>query len=40
MGSNEAIKRAAIKSLGIACLSRLAVADAIRSGELHEIRTP
>jgi len=39
-GSSEAIKHAAILGLGIACLSRWVVDDAVRSGALHVLRTP
>ncbi len=39
-GSSEAIKHAAILGLGVACLSRWVVDDAIRSGALHVLRTP
>lgn len=37
---HEAIKQAAIAGLGVACLSRLMVEDAISSGRLVEVKTP
>lgn len=40
LGSNEAVKRAVASGLGLGCLSRHAVADAIASGWLVELRTP
>jgi DNA-binding transcriptional LysR family regulator len=40
LGSNEAVKRAVASGLGLGCLSRHAVADAVASGWLVELRTP
>jgi DNA-binding transcriptional LysR family regulator len=40
MGSNEAVKRAVAAGLGLGCLSRHAVADAVSQGWLLELRTP
>jgi DNA-binding transcriptional LysR family regulator len=40
LGSNEAVKRAVALGLGLGCLSRHAVADAIRQGWLVEVKTP
>lgn len=40
LGSNEAVKRAVASGLGLGCLSRLAVEDAIASGWLVELKTP
>jgi DNA-binding transcriptional LysR family regulator len=40
LGSNEAVKRAVALGLGLGCLSRLAVADAVQQGWLVELRTP
>ncbi len=40
LGSNEAVKRAVRAGLGIGCLSRLAVQEAIDSGLLVQVRTP
>jgi len=39
LGSNEAVKRAVASGLGLGCLSRLAVAHALREGWLLELRT-
>lgn len=39
LGSNEAVKRAVASGLGLGCLSRLAVADAITQGWLVEVKT-
>jgi len=39
LGSSEAIKHAAILGLGLACLSRWVVDDAVASGKLHILRT-
>jgi DNA-binding transcriptional LysR family regulator len=39
LGSNEAVKRAVAAGIGLGCLSRLAVADAIRQGWLVELNT-
>jgi DNA-binding transcriptional LysR family regulator len=40
LGSNEAVKRAVASGLGLGCLSRLAVQDAIAGGWLVEVKTP
>lgn len=40
LGSNEAVKRAVASGLGVGCLSRHAVADALREGWLVALRTP
>lgn len=40
LGSNEAVKRAVASGLGLGCLSRHAVADAIARGWLVELETP
>ena len=40
LGRNEAVKRAVRAGLGIGCLSRLAVQEAIDSGLLVQVRTP
>jgi DNA-binding transcriptional LysR family regulator len=40
LGSNEAVKRAVALGLGLGCLSRHAVADAIRQGWLVEVQAP
>jgi DNA-binding transcriptional LysR family regulator len=39
LGSNEAVKRAVASGLGLGCLSRLAVQDAVASGWLVELKT-
>lgn len=39
LGSNEAVKRAVASGLGLGCLSRHAVEDALRAGWLVELRT-
>jgi DNA-binding transcriptional LysR family regulator len=39
LGSSEAIKNAAVLGLGLACLSRWVVDDAVQSGKLHILRT-
>lgn len=39
LGSNEAVKRAVASGLGLGCISRLAVADALQAGWLVEVRT-
>ncbi len=39
LGSTEAIKHAAAANLGLACLSRLAVADSLAAGRLVEVAT-
>lgn len=39
LGSNEAVKRAVASGLGVGCLSRHAVADALRGGWLVELDT-
>ncbi|HVZ46335.1 MAG TPA: LysR family transcriptional regulator [Ramlibacter sp.] len=39
LGSNEAVKRAVASGMGIGCLSRLAVEDAVASGWLVELST-
>jgi len=39
LGSSEAIKHAAILGLGLACLSRWVVDDAVQVGKLHILRT-
>jgi len=39
LGSNEAVKRAVASGLGLGCLSRHAVADALREGWLVELKT-
>ena len=40
LGSNEAVKRAVASGLGLGCLSRLAVREAIAQGDLVELDTP
>ncbi len=40
LGHTEAIKQAVRTGLGISCLSRVTVADALRSGEIVELKTP
>jgi DNA-binding transcriptional LysR family regulator len=40
LGSNEAVKRAVACGLGLGCLSRHAVADAVTQGSLAELKTP
>lgn len=40
LGSNEAVKRAVASGLGVGCLSRHAVAHALREGWLVELKTP
>lgn len=40
LGSTEAIKQALVAGLGLACLSRHAVADLLASGALREVHTP
>ncbi|HSI52163.1 MAG TPA: LysR family transcriptional regulator [Ideonella sp.] len=40
LGSSEAIRQAAIEGLGVACLSRWLVADALAAGRLVQLRTP
>jgi DNA-binding transcriptional LysR family regulator len=40
LGQSEAIKQAVIAGLGIACLPRAAIADALDSGKLVALRTP
>ena len=40
LGSNEAVKRAVASGLGLGCLSRLAVHEAIKQGDLVELATP
>jgi len=40
LGSNEAVKRTVASGLGLGCLSRHAVADALASGWLVELKTP
>jgi DNA-binding transcriptional LysR family regulator len=40
LGSNEAVKRAVASGLGVGCLSRHAVAEAVTEGRLVELRTP
>jgi DNA-binding transcriptional LysR family regulator len=40
LGSNEAVKRAVASGLGLGCLSRLAVEDAVANGWLVELKTP
>lgn len=40
LGSNEAVKRAVALGLGLGCLSRHAVADALQQGWLVEVKTP
>lgn len=40
LGSNEAVKRAVASGLGLGCLSRLAIEDAVASGWLVELKTP
>lgn len=40
LGSNEAVKRSVASGLGLGCLSRLAVAEALERGTLAELRTP
>ena len=40
LGSNEAVKRAVASGLGLGCLSRLAVVEAVTHGWLIELRTP
>lgn len=39
LGSNEAVKRAVAAGLGLGCLSRHTIADAVRQGWLVELRT-
>ena len=39
LGSSEAVKRVVAAGLGLGCLSRLAVAEAVASGRLAEVRT-
>ena len=39
LGSNEAVKRAVRSGLGLGCLSRLAVAEALEQGALVELQT-
>jgi len=39
LGSSEAIKRAAMEGVGIACLSRWVVDDMLAAGRLRELRT-
>ena len=39
LGSSEAVKRVVAGGLGLGCLSRLAVADAIAAGQLAEVRS-
>lgn len=40
LGGTEAIKQGAVAGLGLACLSRHAVADLVALGRLHELSTP
>lgn len=40
LGHTEAIKQAVQAGLGISCLSRVTVSDALKSGELVELKTP
>jgi len=40
LGSTEAIKQCAVAGLGLACLSRYAVADLVALGKLHVLSTP
>lgn len=40
LGSSEAIKRAAVEGLGIACLSQWVAQDLLASGQLRTLRTP
>lgn len=40
LGHTEAVKQAVRAGLGISCLSRVTVSDALRSGELVELKTP
>ena len=40
LGGTEAIKQGAVAGLGLACLSRHAVADLVALGRLHELATP
>ena len=40
LGQSEAIKQAVIAGLGIACLPRAAIADALASGQLVALPTP
>lgn len=40
LGSNEAVKRAVASGLGLGCLSRHAVAEAVAHGWLVELKTP
>jgi len=40
LGSNEAVKRAVASGIGLGCLSRLAVRDAVADGWLVELSTP
>lgn len=39
-GNTEAIKQAAAAGLGISCLSKTAVAEALKNGQLLELPTP
>ena len=39
LGSSEAIKRVVGAGIGLGCLSRLAVAEALAAGRLAEVRT-
>lgn len=40
LGSSEAIRHAAAAGLGVACLSRWVVQDALRAGTLRQLQTP
>ncbi len=40
LGQSEAIKQAVLAGLGIACLPRVAIADAVADGRLCELKTP
>ena len=40
LGSTEAIKQAVLGGLGISCLSKTAVADLLKTGQLVELKTP
>lgn len=40
LGSNEAVKRAVASGIGLGCLSRLAIEDALAQGWLVELSTP
>jgi DNA-binding transcriptional LysR family regulator len=40
LGNTEAIKQAVILNLGVSCLSKSAVADALKSERLVELSTP